>query len=48
MSRQISRGHAGVRKICQVFRISRQTYYAALRAPESTSAVRPRRERQGD
>lgn len=48
MSRQTSRGRASVRQLCQVFRISRQAYYAAQQAPEPAPAVRPRRERQGD
>jgi putative transposase len=46
MSRQTSRGQATVRQLCQVFRISRQAYYAASKTPEPASP-KPRRERRG-
>jgi putative transposase len=48
MSRETSRGTVPVRLLCETFRLSRQAYYAALKAPAPPAAERPRKEREGD
>ena len=47
MSRETSRGEASVTLVCETFGISRQAFYAALKAPSPRESARPRVERPG-